>query len=58
MAPEYMNKTCRGDRHLLSREYIVLDYSLRVEVPEYDGPFLKPTTCSLLEQVRKEITRL
>lgn len=57
MAPEHMNKTCFGNHHQLSREYIVLDYSLRIEVPEYNGPFLKPTTCSLLEEVRKEINR-
>jgi len=52
MAPEYVSKTCRGNYNHLSREYCVLDYSLRIEVPEYDGPFLKPNVRNLLEKVR------
>lgn len=51
MAPEFVTKTCHGNYHSLSREYLVLDYSLRIEVPEYDGPFLKPTLRSFLEKV-------
>jgi len=51
MAPEFVTKTCQGNYHFLSREYLVLDYSLRIEVPEYDGPFLKPTLRSFLEKV-------
>ncbi|XP_012063545.1 PREDICTED: FAST kinase domain-containing protein 5, partial [Atta cephalotes] len=50
MAPEFVTKTCNGNYHFLSREYLVLDYSLRIEVPEYDGPFLKPTLKSFLEK--------
>jgi len=52
MAPEYVNKICYGNYNHLSREYCVLDYSLQIEVPEYDGPFLKPNIRNLLEKVR------
>lgn len=58
MAPEYVTKTCHGNYSSLSREYCVLDYSLRIEVPEYDGPFLKPHVSCSIAQVRKEINRL
>lgn len=58
MAPEYVTKTCYGNYSSLSREYCVLDYSLRIEVPEYDGPFLKPHVSCSIAQVRKEINRL
>ncbi|KYN06823.1 PREDICTED: FAST kinase domain-containing protein 5, mitochondrial [Cyphomyrmex costatus] len=50
MAPEFVTRTCQGDYHFLSREYLVLDYSLRIEIPEYDGPFLKPTVRIFLEK--------
>lgn len=50
MSPEHMNKICHGNYIYLSREYCVLDYSLRLEVPEYNGPFLKPSVCQFLEK--------
>ncbi|KAG5317022.1 FAKD5 protein, partial [Acromyrmex heyeri] len=50
MAPEFVTKTCHGNYHFLSREYLVLDYSLQIEVPEYDGPFLKPIVRNFLEK--------
>lgn len=58
MAAEFITKTCQGNYRFLSREYCILDYGLRIEVPEYDGPFLKPYICSFITQVRKEINRL
>lgn len=48
MAPEFVTKICHGNYHLLSREYLMLDYSLQIEVPDYDGPFLKPTVRNFL----------
>ncbi|KAL6259176.1 hypothetical protein P5V15_009097 [Pogonomyrmex californicus] len=50
MAPEFVIKTCRGNYHYISREYCVLDYSLQIEVPEYDGPFLKPNIRDFLQK--------
>ncbi|TGZ49278.1 uncharacterized protein [Temnothorax longispinosus] len=55
MAPEHVNKTCSGNYHHLSREYCMLDYGLRVEVPEYDGPLLKPSISSFLEKKYYEL---
>ncbi|KMQ93667.1 fast kinase domain-containing protein 5 [Lasius niger] len=49
MGQEHLEKVYRNWRYL-TREYCVLDYSLRLEVPEYNGPFLKPSTCNLLEK--------
>ncbi|XP_012530877.1 uncharacterized protein LOC105833583 [Monomorium pharaonis] len=50
MTPEYVIKTCFGNYKYLSREYCVLDYGLRIEVPEYDGPFLKPNVRTSIEK--------
>ncbi|EFN63850.1 FAST kinase domain-containing protein 5 [Camponotus floridanus] len=50
MAPSYLHKICKGNYIELSREYSVLDYSLRLEVPEYNGPFLKSSLCSFLDK--------
>ncbi|KAL0102099.1 hypothetical protein PUN28_018564 [Cardiocondyla obscurior] len=50
MDPVFVNKICRSNYQYLSREYCVLDYGLRIEVPEYDGPFLKSSICSFLEK--------
>lgn len=55
MAPKYIHKICNGNYTRLSREYCVLDYSLQVEVPEYNGPFLQSSLRSFLEKVCKEI---
>jgi len=55
MTPEFSSKTCKNNYHFLTREYCVLDYSLQVEVPEYDGPLLKPTIRNMLEKVYKEV---
>ncbi|XP_029171073.1 uncharacterized protein LOC114940524 isoform X2 [Nylanderia fulva] len=49
MAQEHLDKIYRRSRYL-TREYNVLDYSLRLEVPEYKGPFLKFSTCETLEK--------
>lgn len=57
MTPEFINRICYNNPRLLSAEYCVLDCSLRLEVPEYQGPFLKPTTCNFLEKVRKRINQ-
>lgn len=54
MAPEFVTKICHGNYHLLSREYLMLDYSLQIEVPDYDGPFLKPTVRNFLGKVSKK----
>lgn len=54
MAPKYLHKICNGNYTYLSREYSVLDYSLRLEVPEYNGLFLKSSLCSFLDKVCKE----
>lgn len=53
MLPAYVNKICYGNYRHLSREYSVLDYGLRIEVPEYDGPLLAPTIRDFLEKVRE-----
>ncbi|XP_011880292.1 PREDICTED: FAST kinase domain-containing protein 5 isoform X2 [Vollenhovia emeryi] len=50
MAPEYLSMACNRNYRDLSREYCVLDYGLRVEVPEYTGPFLKPSISIFLEK--------
>lgn len=50
MSPEYIHASSKGNYHVLSREYCVLDYGLKVEVPEYDGPFLKPSLLTFLER--------
>ncbi|XP_012223331.1 FAST kinase domain-containing protein 5, mitochondrial [Linepithema humile] len=50
MTPAFINKVCYNNHRFLTAEYCVLDYSLRLEVPEYQGPFLKPATCSFLEK--------
>ncbi|EZA53791.1 hypothetical protein DMN91_012094 [Ooceraea biroi] len=50
MMPEFISNTCNNNYRNLTREYCVLDYSLRVEVPEYDGLLLKPTTVNMLEK--------
>lgn len=49
MAQEHLDKIYCNCRYL-TREYNVLDYSLRLEVPDYKGPFLKPSTCETLEK--------
>jgi len=54
MIPEFFSKMCKNNYQFLTREYCVLDYSLQVEVPEYDGPFLKPIIRNMLEKVCKE----
>lgn len=53
MSPEYIHKTCSGNYRYFSREYCVLDYSLQLEVPEYDGPFLKPEQRSFMTKVHR-----
>jgi len=55
MRSEFINKFSCNNYRSLSVEYCVLDYSLRLEVPEYQGPFLKPTICSFLENVCQKI---
>lgn len=50
MSPEHLDKICHGNYTYLTREYCVLDYSLRLEVPEYNGPFLKSSVCHFLEK--------
>ncbi|XP_032677361.1 uncharacterized protein LOC116846978 [Odontomachus brunneus] len=42
MMPEQIHKSCHGQFHSVSREYLVLDCSLQVEVPHYDGHLLRP----------------
>lgn len=50
MTREHLDKICHGQYIYLTREYCVLDYSLRLEVPDYNGPFLKPSICDFLEK--------
>ncbi|KAL6438043.1 hypothetical protein ACFW04_004361 [Cataglyphis niger] len=50
MAREHLDKICNGNYTRLTREYCVLDYSLRLEVSDYNGPFLKPSICQFLEK--------
>lgn len=55
MAPEYVSKTCRSN--YFPREYLVLNNSLLLEAPSYDGPFLKSDLKLLLEKKDDEIFR-
>ncbi|XP_014484768.1 PREDICTED: uncharacterized protein LOC106749627 [Dinoponera quadriceps] len=41
MASQFIHNMTTGKYYLVSQGYMVLDYSLQVEVPEYSGPFLR-----------------
>lgn len=38
--PSYVNLRCKGDIYLIGWEYSILEYCLKVDRPEYTGPFL------------------
>lgn len=54
MTPMFVHNTCSGNYRYIPREYCVLDYSLRVDMPEYDGPFLKPEMRNFIAKVCRE----
>lgn len=41
MAQEFVNKSCDNNIHKLDREYLVLDYCIELDHPEYVGPRLR-----------------
>ncbi|NP_001135929.1 FAST kinase domains 5-like [Nasonia vitripennis] len=41
MEPRFLNKLCDNNIHKLDREYLVLDYCIELEHPEYVGPRLR-----------------
>ncbi|XP_025163347.1 uncharacterized protein LOC105183367 isoform X2 [Harpegnathos saltator] len=43
MMPSYIHKLVSRKYYHVSREFFVLNNSLRVEVPDYNGPFLQPS---------------
>lgn len=40
MEPEYVTKAYKYNLSLLSNEFLIIDCSLKIELPDYTGPFL------------------
>lgn len=49
--PDFINKYCCNNIHQLERDYLVIDTSIGIEHPEYDGPRLRPDISKLLIKV-------
>ncbi|XP_014615468.1 PREDICTED: uncharacterized protein LOC106793218 [Polistes canadensis] len=42
--PSYINLRCKGNIYLIGWEYSILEYCIKVDRPEYTGPFLSEST--------------
>ena len=51
MKPEFVNKMARRDYYSLKSPYLVIDYCLELEHPEYNGPRLEKEALSTLLKV-------
>lgn len=51
MTPEFINKLSGGNIDSLERDYLIIDYCLDIEHPEYNGPRLKKSVRNYLLKV-------
>ena len=51
MKPEFINKVCKNDIYKLDREYLMIDYCLEIEHPQYTGPRIRRDLLQFLIKV-------
>lgn len=51
MEPEFIKNLSKGNIDQLERDYMVIDYCLELEHPEYNGPRLKKSIRNYLVKV-------